>query len=127
MCVIFDSLMLNLLLHQGDTIALGVPTFTPYIEIPHFDRYKFEVVTMDAGKELRADGTHSWQYSDEEIDKLADRSIKAFFLVNPSNPPSSAMRASSMQRLVRLVQTNGRISSSLPTMSMAPSYQAFAR
>jgi aspartate 4-decarboxylase len=105
MCYIFDSLMLNFLLHRGDTIALGVPTFTPYIEIPHFDRYKFKVVNIDAGKELRDDGTHSWQYTDAEIDKLADKRIKAFFLVNPSNPPSYAMRASSMKRLVRLVKT----------------------
>lgn len=105
MCYIFDSLMLNFLLRRGDTIALGVPTFTPYIEIPHFDRYQFKVVNIDAGKELRRDGSHTWQYSDEEIDKLADKRIKAFFLVNPSNPPSCAMRASSMKRLVKLVKT----------------------
>jgi len=104
MCYIFDSLMLNHLLHRGDTVALGVPTFTPYIEIPHFDRYAFKVVNLDAGKELRADGSHSWQYADAEIDKLADKRVKAFFLVNPSNPPSYAMRASSMKRLVKLVK-----------------------
>ncbi len=105
MCYIFDSLMLNFLLRRGDMIALGVPTFTPYIEIPHFDRYRFKVVNIDAGKELGPDGSHTWQYSDEEIDKLADKRIKAFFLVNPSNPPSCAVRASSMKRLVRLVKT----------------------
>ena len=104
MCYIFDSLMLNHLLRRGDTIALGVPTFTPYIEIPHFDRYAFKVVTIDASLERRADGTHSWQYTDAEIDKLADKRIKAFFLVNPSNPPSYAMRASSMRRLVGIVK-----------------------
>jgi aspartate 4-decarboxylase len=105
MCYLFDSLMLNHLLHRGDTIALGVPTFTPYIEIPHFDRYQFKVVNIDASKELRPDGAHSWQYSDAEIDQLADPRIKAFFLVNPSNPPSYAMRPSSMKRLVRLVKS----------------------
>ena len=105
MCYVFDSLMLNYLLHRGDTIALGVPTFTPYIEIPHFDRYAFKVVNLDASKERRRDGTHSWQYADEEIDKLGDKRIKAFFLVNPSNPPSYAMRQSSMKRLVKLVKT----------------------
>jgi aspartate 4-decarboxylase len=105
MCYIFNSLMVNGLLQRGDTIALGVPTFQPYIEIPQLDRYNFKVVHLDAGKELREDGTHSWQYSDDEIDKLADKRIKAFFLVNPSNPPSYAMRASSMQRLVKLIKT----------------------
>jgi aspartate 4-decarboxylase len=105
MCYIFDSLMLNHLLRRGDTIALGVPTFTPYLEVPHFDRYAFKVVNIDAGKERRADGSHSWQYTDAEIDKLADKRIKAFFLVNPSNPPSYAMRQSSIKRLVKLVKT----------------------
>ncbi len=105
MCYIFDSLMLNRLLHRGDKIALGVPTFTPYLEIPHFDRYAFKVVNLDAGQERRADGSHTWQYADAEIDKLADKRIKAFFLVNPSNPPSFAMRASSVKRLVKLVKT----------------------
>jgi aspartate 4-decarboxylase len=104
MCYIFDSLMVNGLLRRGDTIALAVPTFQPYIEIPHLERYKFKVVNIDAGKELKPDGTHSWQYADAEIDKLADKRIKAFFLVNPSNPPSLALRASSMQRLVNLVR-----------------------
>ena len=105
MCYIFDSLMLNHLLHRGDTIAMGVPVFTPYIEIPHFDRYAFKVVNLDAGAEKRSDGSHSWQFSDKEIDKLSDKKIKAFFLVNPSNPPSYAMRQSAVQRLVKIVKT----------------------
>ncbi len=105
MCYIFDSLMLNHLLHHGDRIALAVPTFTPYIEIPHFDRYEFKVVHIDGSVERRKDGSHSWQYSDKEIDKLSDKRIKAFFLVNPSNPPSYALRAESMERLVKLVKT----------------------
>ncbi|NQU08842.1 MAG: bifunctional aspartate transaminase/aspartate 4-decarboxylase [Candidatus Abyssubacteria bacterium] len=105
MCYIFDSLMVNRLLHRGDTIALGVPTFTPYIEIPRLDRFSFRVVEISANKEMRPDGTHAWQYADSEIDKLADRRIKAFFVVNPSNPPSYAIRASSMRRIVKLVKT----------------------
>jgi aspartate 4-decarboxylase len=105
MCYIFDTLMQNSLLHRGDTIALGVPTFTPYIEIAHMDRFAFKVVNIDASVECRKDGGHTWQYADEEIDKLADKKVKAFFLVNPSNPPSSAMRTSSMRRLVNIVKT----------------------
>jgi aspartate 4-decarboxylase len=105
MCYIFDSLMLNHLLRRGDRIALAVPTFTPYIEIPHFDRYQFKVVNIDSSGETRPDGGHLWQYSDAEIDKLADKQIRAFFVVNPSNPPSYAIRARSMRRLVNLVKT----------------------
>jgi aspartate 4-decarboxylase len=108
MCYIFDTLMQNALLHRGDTIALAVPTFAPYIEIAHMDRFAFKVVNVDAGVECREDGGHTWQYTDAEIDKLADKRVKAFFLVNPSNPPSYAMRASSMRRLVNLVKKKRR-------------------
>ena len=105
MCYIFDTLMQNSLLHRGDTIAMGVPIFTPYIEITHLDRFHFKTVNLDASLERRKDGTHTWQYSDAQIDKLADKRIKALFLVNPSNPPSYAIRPSSMRRLVNLVKT----------------------
>jgi aspartate 4-decarboxylase len=104
MCYIFDSLMLNQLLHKGDRIALAVPTFTPYIEMSHFDRYQFKTVHVDASRDKRSDGSHSWQYTDDEIDKLADKRIKAFFIVNPSNPPSYALRPNSLQRIVDLVK-----------------------
>ena len=105
MCYIFDTLLQNGLLKRGDTIALAVPTFTPYIEIAHMDRFAFKLVHIDAAKECRKDGSHTWQYSDEEIDKLADKRIKAFFLVNPSNPPSVAVSGNAMRRLVKLVKT----------------------
>jgi len=108
MCYIFDTLMQNSLLHRGDRIALAVPTFTPYIEIAHMDRFAFKVVNVDAGVARRKDGAHSWQYTDAEIDKLADKRVKAFFLVNPSNPPSYALHPDSMRRLVNLVKTKRR-------------------
>ena len=103
MCYIFDSLMVNDLLHRGDKVALAVPTFTPYIEICHLDRYHFDIVEISAD-EVAAGGRHTWQYPDAEIDKLADPSIKALFFVNPSNPPSVAMREGSMKRLANLVR-----------------------
>jgi len=105
MCYIFDSLVVNQLLHRGDKVALAVPTFTPYIEICHLDRFNFEVVEINADEVSPVDVRHTWQYSDAEIDKLADPSIKALFFVNPSNPPSVAMRESSMKRLAHLIQS----------------------
>lgn len=104
MCYIFDSLVVNGLLHRGDRVALAVPMFTPYIEICHLDRFNFDVVEMNADELSAADGHHTWQYPDEEIDRLTDPSIKALFFVNPSNPPSVAMRPGSMKRLSTLIQ-----------------------
>ena len=104
MCYIFDTLVLNHLLKPGDTIALGTPVFTPYLEMPHLGRYQFKVVHIEAS-EFAPAGHHAWQYPDSEIDKLANPRIKAFFVVNPSNPPSVAMRPESMKRLIKLVKT----------------------
>ena len=103
MCYIFDTLVLNHLLKPGDTIALGTPVFTPYLEMPHLGRYQFKPVHIEAS-EIAEAGYRIWQYPDSEIDKLANPKIKAFFVVNPSNPPSVAMRPSSMKRLIKLVK-----------------------
>jgi len=103
MCYIFDSLIANYLLAVGDKIALMVPTFTPYLEIPHLSRYNFEVVRIKA-TEMDEQGFHTWQYPNSEIDKLMDPSIKALFVVNPSNPPSVAIRTESQEHIMEVVK-----------------------
>jgi aspartate 4-decarboxylase len=103
MCYIFDSLIANELLARGDKIALMVPVFTPYLEIPHLPRYNFEVVHINAS-EVTKDGTHTWQYPESELNKLKDSSIKALFVVNPSNPPSVAIKLESVNQLVNIVK-----------------------
>jgi aspartate 4-decarboxylase len=113
-CYLFDSLLANGLLRRGDRIAVAVPIFSPYLEIPQLDRYDFDVVRIDAservedGARRRGAGTHSWQYPDAEIDKVADPKVKALVLVNPSNPPSVAMRQTTLRRLERIVRTKRR-------------------
>ena len=102
MCYIFDSLIANKLLSVGDRVAIMVPVFTPYLEIPHLSRYNFDVVEINAS-EMTDDGTHTWQYPDSEIQKLKDPAIKALFAVNPSNPPSVAMKPESVKCLVEVV------------------------
>lgn len=103
MCYIFDSLIANYLLTVGDKIALMVPTFTPYLEIPHLSRYDFDVIRINA-TEMDEQGLHTWQYPDSEIDKLMDPSIKALFVVNPSNPPSVAIKTESQHHLMTVVK-----------------------
>ncbi|MCM8709860.1 aspartate 4-decarboxylase [Clostridium sp. SYSU_GA19001] len=105
MCYIFDTLIANELLSRGDKIALMTPIFTPYLEIPHLPRYNFEVVYIHAS-ELTPDGTHTWQYPDSELDKLKDTSIKALFVVNPSNPPSVALKRESVDYLIDIVENH---------------------
>jgi aspartate 4-decarboxylase len=103
MCYIFDSLQINRLVKRGDKIAIGAPIFTPYIEMPQLEQYGLNLVRVDAS-EMHKSGLHAWQYPDSEIDKLANPKIKAFFLVNPSNPPSVAIRQRTIDRIVDIVK-----------------------
>src|SRR3954453_9195602 len=99
MCYIFKSLKANRLLHAGDTIALGTPIFTPYTEMTHLEDYDLKVVKIQAPQENR------FQPTDEEIKKLEDPKIKAFFVVNPGNPTGMALSAESIAKIANLVKT----------------------
>jgi len=99
---IFTSLMENKLTHKGDKIALGVPIFTPYIEIPRLSDYEFVEIN------IVQDENNDWQYPEKEIAKLEDPAIKAFFLVHPSNPTSVAMHQMSLAKIAELVKTKRR-------------------
>lgn len=103
MCYIFDSMVANYLLEKGNHIALMVPIFTPYLEIPYLSRYAFQVTHIYAS-EVNEEGRHNWQYPKEELDKLADPTIKALFLVNPSNPPSIAMNDESITYIKKIIK-----------------------
>src|SRR5688572_10588805 len=93
MCYIFKSLKANRILNQGDTIAMGVPIFTPYLEMAHLEDYDLRYVPVHAKQELK------FQYPEAEIDKLLDPKIKAFFVVNPGNPFAVAMSEATIQQI----------------------------
>ncbi|WP_431819679.1 bifunctional aspartate transaminase/aspartate 4-decarboxylase [Burkholderia sp. F1] len=98
MTYIFNTMRENHLIKAGDTIALGVPIFTPYIEIPRLNDYQLNVVN------LNADVENGWQYPKKELDKLRDPKVKAFFLVNPSNPPSVKISDASLEYIADIVK-----------------------
>ena len=99
MCYIFKSLKANRLLLPGDTIALGTPIFTPYLEMTHLEDYDLKVVHIAAPQENR------FQFTDDEIKKLEDPKIKAFFIVNPGNPTGMAMSKETIGKITNLVKT----------------------
>src|SRR5580698_8769680 len=99
MCYIFKSLKANRLLHPGDTIALGTPIFTPYTEMTHLEDYDLKVVQIKAPQESR------FQFTDDEIRKLEDPKIKAFFVVNPGNPSGMAIDRATLGKITNLVKT----------------------
>lgn len=105
MCYIFDSLIANNLLLKGDKIAIMTPVFTPYLEIPHLPRYEFEVEYINSNS-VDEKGEHTWQCSDEELEKFTNPDIKALFVVNPSNPPSVAISEGCVSKLVDIVNNH---------------------
>ena len=98
MAYIFETLEENFLLNKGDKIALGMPIFSPYIEIPRLREY--DLVEVNVMAELE----NKWQFSKKEMDKLLDPQVKAFFLVNPSNPPSVKMSEENLKYLASIVK-----------------------
>src|SRR5256714_10463966 len=100
MCYIFKSLKANRLLRPGDTIALGTPIFTPYIEMTHLEDYALNVVTIQAPQGNR------FQFTDAELKKLEHPQIKAFFLVNPGNPTGVALSKDTIGKIANLVKTS---------------------
>jgi aspartate 4-decarboxylase len=99
MCYIFKSLKANRLLRPGDTIALGTPIFTPYIEMTHLEDYDLKVVNIQAPQENR------FQFTDTELKKLEDPKIKAFFVVNPGNPTGVALSKETIGKIANIVKT----------------------
>ncbi|MQQ99137.1 bifunctional aspartate transaminase/aspartate 4-decarboxylase [Glaciimonas soli] len=98
MTYLFNSLKENHLIQAGDTIALGMPIFTPYIEIPELNDYQLVELMIDAPEE------NNWQFTKPELDKLLDPKVKAFFLVNPSNPPSVKIDDETLDYIVEIVK-----------------------
>ncbi|SFH71525.1 aspartate 4-decarboxylase [Collimonas sp. OK307] len=98
MTYIFNSLRENHIIEAGDTIALGMPIFTPYIEIPHLNDYQLVELLIDAPSE------NNWQFTKKELDKLLDPKVKAFFLVNPSNPPSVRINDETLAYIAEIVR-----------------------
>lgn len=105
MCYCFDVLKSNFLLSKGDSIAIMVPVFTPYLEIPSLSDFDYTVLDVKADT-MNADGLHTWQYDPADIAKLKDRKYKMLFVTNPSNPPSYAIDRATVEALKEVVKEN---------------------
>ena len=106
---IFNSLRENCLLAPGDTIALGMPIYAPYLEIPQLGDYRLTEVWINASEQA------GWQYPRTELDKLIDPKVKALVVVNPGNPtsvkidgPNGAGKTTVIKMLITLLPPNLR-------------------
>jgi aspartate 4-decarboxylase len=100
MCYIFHSLSHNKVLKPGDKIAIATPIFTPYLQIPDVNNYGLVSISVTSTEDER------WDIPEGELAKLEDQSIKALFLVNPSNPASHALSGETLERLAGVVEKN---------------------
>jgi len=98
MTYVFQSLVHARLLEPGDTIALGVPIFTPYLELPRLPEYRFRTV------EIEQDERSGWRYPAEQIDKLRDPRVRLFVAVNPSNPTARAIDPDAVARIAAIAR-----------------------
>lgn len=105
MCYCFDVLKQNFLLNKGDSIAIMVPVFTPYLEIPQLDEFEYTVLAIKADA-MDARGLHTWQYDPADLQKLKDPKYKMLFVTNPSNPPSYAIDRATVEALKEVVKVN---------------------
>lgn len=100
MVYIFEALSHNRLLNPGDRIAIATPIFTPYMQIPSVKNYGLVSIDISSSEE------ENWDIAETELAKLEDPSVKAFFLVNPSNPASHALSGKTLERLKQVVEKN---------------------
>lgn len=102
MTYLFNSLKANRLMSPGDRVAIMTPIFTPYLEITELSEFAFEQVHVTASSTTE-NGLQTWQFPDDEIDKLRDPSVKLLFCVNPTNPPSVRIADATLKRIVDIV------------------------
>jgi len=95
---VFQSLLRSRLLAPGDRVALGVPIFTPYLEVPRLSEYRFDLV------EITQDEADGWRYPASQLDKLRDPRVKAFLVVNPSNPTGVAIDAATATHICEIIR-----------------------
>jgi aspartate 4-decarboxylase len=97
MAYVFRSLQENGVIRPGDKVAIATPVFTPYLQIPVLEDFGLEVVPIHAAHNSPS------RFTDGVLDQLVDPAIKVFFLVNPGNPDSRAVRPERLRALRDLV------------------------
>lgn len=100
MTYIFTTLQVNGIVGPGDAVAVATPTYTPYLQIPVLERIGFDVV------EIKAAAHQPYRFDEGALEVLRDPRIKVFFLINPGNPDSRAVRPERLDELRQIIETD---------------------
>ncbi|MGR3741309.1 bifunctional aspartate transaminase/aspartate 4-decarboxylase [Companilactobacillus sp. DQM5] len=103
MVYLFNELKISRILQPGDTIAINTPIFTPYLQIPELSEFNLKEFNVSS------DESDDWQMIDAKFDELKDPSVKAFFVVNPTNPASRAFSKHALDKIKEVVEANPEI------------------
>ena len=76
------------------------PIFTSYLQIPTLNDYELQEI------DLRSTEENNWEIKVSEIEKLKDKTNKALFLVNPSNPGAMAFDHAALVAMQKMVTAN---------------------
>lgn len=103
MVYLFKELKISHILRPGDTIAINTPIFTPYLQIPELSEYKLKQFDVSSVED------DNWQMMDAKFEELKGPTIKAFFVVNPTNPTSRAFSKHALAKIKEVVEANPEI------------------
>lgn len=103
MVYLFKELKISHILRPGDTIAINTPIFTPYLQIPELSEYKLKQFDVSSVED------DNWQMMDAKFEELKDPTVKAFFVVNPTNPTSRAFSKHALAKIKEVVEANPEI------------------
>ncbi|MER7070561.1 bifunctional aspartate transaminase/aspartate 4-decarboxylase [Terrabacter sp. NPDC000476] len=93
MAYVFRSLRENHLIGPGRAVAVATPVFTPYLQIPVLEDFGVRVV------EVQAAHNTPYRFDDGFLEQLTDPAIAVFFVVNPGNPDTRAIRPEKLRQL----------------------------
>ena len=99
---VFNTLKANYILNPGDHIAIITPIFSPYLEMPILEDpqgYGLKIIR------LKGKAENNYSLSDEEINKLKDKKIKALFMVNPTNPGEYSLSKENITKIGKIVNS----------------------
>jgi len=100
MIYLFNSLRENFVLKPGDKVAIITPIFSPYLELPVLKDYDLAPVLLEYDRDK------PWKTGGKELNAIADKSVKALYMVNPTNPTSMSMDAQTVQNIAETVRKN---------------------
>jgi aspartate 4-decarboxylase len=95
---VFNSLTYNRLLVKGDNIGILTPIFSPYLEIPALSNYGLTQICIQANPD------NDWEIPDSELAKIGNKSMKALFICNPTNPTALSLSKITTKKIAEIVK-----------------------